>query len=253
MTLRFAVRLAAVGLAASMLAGAVDAAAKKGKGKNVGKVDKQVEVAPEGLRWGLTLEGITKVYSDYLDASYLKLYRKTQPGPELEALEAEVGDKKKLLKRNLIIFGETPTGIDQTGLKGEYSYRNGESMTRMIVNPTLTRNFFFFNNKLWKIYDEYEVSKGGPLGSNFEEAVTALKKIFGSEPERLEPDYANGRSFPEARWRTNTMLIRAVGRDPTIGLVYSNLTIEQELPSRRKNREHNPQALDPAVRSATSK
>ncbi len=248
MKLRFTFRLAAVGLAVGMLAGAATAAPKP---KNAGKVEKPLMLAPEGVRWGISLEALSKVYSDFFDDAYLNLFRKTEPGPDLEALEAEVGDKKKLVKRNVIVFGSTPTGIDQTGLKGEYSYGNGESLTRLILGPKLTRNFFFFNNKLWKVYDEYDVSGGGPLGSNYDEAVSAMTQLLGAEPQRLEADYAAGRSYPEAHWRTDNALIRVVGRDPTIGVVYSSLSVEQELPSRRKNKPHDPQAIDSSVRDVT--
>ena len=246
MKLRFAVRLATMGLAVGVLAGTANAAPVDG-----GKVDKQLQLAPDGIRWGLTLEAVSKVYSDYVDSSYLKLYRKTEPGPELDSLDAEVSDKKKLLKRNLIIFGNTPTGMDNTAMKGEYSYGNGESLSRVIYSPKFTRNFFFFNNKLWKIYDEYDVTGGGPLGADFEAAVNALTEIFGSKPQRLQEDYSIGRSYPEARWKTTNMLIRAVGRDPMVGIVYSDLSVEQDLPNRRKNKPRDPQALDSAVQSVT--
>lgn len=247
MKLRFAVRLVAVGVAAGLLGGTAMAAAPK----DAGKVEKPLQLAPDGLRWGISLEAVSKVYSDFFDAAYLKVYRKTEPGPELEALEAEVGDKKKLIKRNVIVFGNTPTGMDQTALKDEYSYGNGESLARLILNPKLTRNFFFFNNKLWKVYDEYDVSAGGPLGSNFEEAVNTMSELLKAKPARLDVDYAAGRSYPEARWKTDNMLIRVVGRDPTIGVVYSNLSTEQQLPSLRKNKLPDPQAIDSSVREVT--
>ncbi len=253
MKLRFAVPLAAVGLAVGMLAGAAIAKPKpKAKGVESGKVDKQLQIAPEGLRWGLSLEAISKTYDSYFDEIYLKQYRKTQPGPDLEALDAEVSDKKKLIKRNVIVFGNTPTGVDQSGLRGEYTYGNGESLTRLILSSKFTRNFFFFNNKLWKIYDEYDVTGGGPLGASFEEAVNAVSELMGGvKPQRLEADFAAGRSFPEARWKTTTMQIRLVGRDPIVGVVYSDLSVESDLPSRRKNKPRDPNAIDSSVRDVT--
>lgn len=251
MKLRFAVRLATVGLAVGMLAGAA-MAKPKAKALESGKVDKQLQLAPEGLRWGLSVEAISKAYSDYFDNIYLKVYRRTQPGPELESLDAEVMDKKRLVKRNIIVFGNTPTGIDQSGLRGEYTYGNGESLSRLIMSSKFTRNFFFFNNKLWKVYDEYDVTGGGPLGSNFEEAVNAMTELLGgAKPMRLEADFAAGRSFPEARWKTTTTQIRLVGRDPVIGVVYSDLSVESDLPSRRKNKPRDPNAIDSSVKEVT--
>lgn len=248
MKLRVAVGVAALGIFLGGMATSLNAAPVP---VDAAAAKKKVALAPEGLEFGLTLEGLSVMYSNYFESIYQESYAQAEPGPALEALEAEVGDKKALIKRNHIQFGNTPTGIDQSALKGEYTYGNGESLSRLRLNDRFTRNFFFFGNKLWKIYDEYDLTGGGNLGSNFEEAVAKLTQIFGAAPKRVTEDFAHGRMFQEARWKTETMLIRAVGRDPILGVVYSDLTVEENLENKRGNRAADPNALDRDVRSVT--
>ena len=96
-----------------------------------GSVMKKIGLAPEGLKFGMGLEAIAKLYDKTFDDEYLPLYKKAAPGPETEALDAEIKQKKMEVRRSKVDFGQTPTGVDQTSLKGEYSYANGESMARL--------------------------------------------------------------------------------------------------------------------------
>ena len=228
----------------------VDAAAKgKGKKPPAGTLEKKISIAPDGIRWGMTLEHLAKVYDQYFDAMFLNRYKKVDPGIRMERLDAEVKEKKDMLRRSRIDFGDTPTGVDNTALNGEYSYGNGESMAHVTINGDVRRNFFFFSDRLWKIYDEYPLRNGSELGLTFEDAVGRLTARFGAEPERLEQDHANGRPFEVAQWTGPTMIIRAINREPILGLVFIDKSVENDLSSRRKSRMRNPQAIDRDVSS----
>jgi hypothetical protein len=216
------------------------------------KVQRKVLVAPKGIRWGMTLAALTKVYESYFDDAYRPVFAKSQPGTAQQALEGELADKKDLLRRNHIEFGSLPTGVDQSALKPEYSYENGESMTKVRLNASLTRHFFFFNGKLWKIYDEYKLAEGGNLGANFEEAVAKLTESLGGKPKIVEPDFPKGRLFQEARWTDGTNYIRAVSRDPILAIVYTDQSIEESLAEHRRNKPRDPTAIDSSVRAVTS-
>lgn len=210
--------------------------------------------APRGLKFGLNLERLSSFYSDVWDKEFLKLYKKADPSQH-QALDYELRDKKKLLKRNYIEFGSRPTGIDQSPLKGEYSYLNGEAMTRFTEKNGTRRNFFFFKSRgLWKIYDEYKLRAGGPLGNSFEESVEILTKKFDKKPKLLEADFEKGRPFAIAEWSDPRIIIRLVNRDyqKIVGLVYVDKETENDLPKLRTNKPEK-EALDPAVKSATRK
>ncbi|MBN1609894.1 MAG: hypothetical protein JW940_24900 [Polyangiaceae bacterium] len=237
--------LAALGIGAGSLTDVAAAGKPVGRGKaSGGTLDKQIEIAPEGIRWGMTAEALAKLYDKYFDALYLPRYKNVEPGVAMERLDAEVKERKALIRRNKIDFGTTPTGVDNTPLKPEYSYGNGEAMSRVDLSGDVRRNFFFFSDRLWKIYDEYPLRNGSPLGLTFEDAVTRLSEKLGSKPARVEPDYANGRNFQEAVWTGKSILVRAVNREPILGLVFIDPSIQSDLPRLRRARPPSPTAID---------
>lgn len=220
----------------------------------VPKIKGRIGLTPKGLHWNMNLGKLSRVYEAVFDKEFLPLYKKTPPGsPQEKSLDVELGDKKQLLKRNRIDFGDLPTGVDQSALKGEYSYGNGETMTSLTVRSGTTRNFFFFKDKLWKIYDEHKLRAGGPYGENWEEAVKILTKKFGVAPKLEEPDYAKGKNFQEAHWTDGTTYIRAVNRQPVLGLVWADSSVQTNLAKWRPNRPKNPHAMDKDVLAVTKK
>lgn len=248
----------AAGLAAAPAAaeGKGKAAAKKaeepaptGPAKMKGKLG----LSPKGLAWNLTLEALAKVYDKVFDEEFMPLYKKVQPGPAMESLDAEVADKKQLLRRHKILFGDLPTGVDYSALKGEYSYGNKESMTKLTLRTGVTRNFFFFDDKLWKVYDEHKLKKGGPYGETFEEATEILTKKFGATPFKVEADFAKGRNFAELQWTDGTTVIRAIDRGNVIGLSYQDSNVFFNLAKHRPNKPKNPHAIDKDVAAAVAK
>jgi hypothetical protein len=219
-----------------------------------GAIEKSIQIAPKGLRWGLSLDAIAKLYDKVIEDEMLPLYRKAQPGLELDALNEEQKNRKGALRRSRIEFGATPTGVDQSPLKGEYSYKNGESMAVLTLTSGTKRHFFFFNDRLWKIYDEHKLKKEGNLGENFQEAVKALSKRFGATPKMVPADYDKGRPFDEAEWKDPDKVIRAVDRGTTLAVVYADRKIQEDLPSHRKAKvQTGPDPIDKDVAAVTKK
>lgn len=212
-------------------------------------------LTPRGLTWGISVAQLAKIYDKVFDDEFVPLYKKTQPGVAMTALDSELADKKKLIRRNKIEFGTLPTGVDQSALKGEYSYANKESMSRLTLRSGVTRNFFFFSDKLWKVYDEHKLKKGGAYGENWEEAVAILKKKYGDvEPYKVEADFAKGRLFEEAQWQDKKgTVIRAINRAPTLGLVYADGNIHFNLAKYRTAKPPDPSAMDKDVANVTQK
>lgn len=211
-----------------------------------------IRLAPERLRWGLSLQQVAKVYDDEFDTEYAPVYKRTDPGVEMQSIDAEVADKKSLIRRTKIEFGTTPTGVDNGPLKGEYSYNNGESMTKTQLAGGTTRYFFFFNDKLWKVYDEYKL--GSKLGTNWSAAVSALTQLFGAPPKLLSADQTSGKRFDEAVWMTTSLHIRAINREDQkiVAVAYADRSIQDDLPRYRTNHLGNANAMDSSVRDATS-
>src|SRR4029079_14621585 len=127
----------------------------------------------DGLRWGTSHADLMKAFNEnggiicmYYDAKRAK----ARVGLEMTAIEAERESAKQAFARSFIEFKDTPTGYDATGIKGEYTYKNRESLM-WITRQGKKRYFFFINDRLWKIYDEVPLSESGALGKSYIDAV----------------------------------------------------------------------------------
>jgi len=251
---RLFVTLFALGMASSALV--VEPGVAEGKDKpaasSAGTIEKATGLSPKGLRFGLTLEGVAKIYDKVFDEEYLPLLRKAQPGQEMQGLEDEQKTKQGILRRGRIEFGAITTGVDQSPLKGEYSYNNGESMATLRLRSGTERHFFFFSDKLWKVYDEHKLAKGGTLGENFAEATKILSKRFGVTGKLVPADYDKGQPYDEMQWRDPEKTIRAIDRGNILGMVYADRTVADNLAQYRKNKAEDLHAMDKDVAAATA-
>jgi hypothetical protein len=210
-----------------------------------------------GLKFGMSLEQIAKLNDKDLDGEFKKKFLAASPSKSME-VEEELRDKKSVFRRSRIEFVDTPTGIDQSALKGEYSYGNKESLARMAARTRddgkeiPARNFFFFNDKLWKIYEEYKLGPKSSLGPDFNSAVKKLSQVFGAEPQKVAADFQKGQSFDEAVWKDGEKIIRAVDRGDTLGMVFVDRSIQESLPKLRVRQVADPHALDKDVKDATA-
>ena len=254
MRLRVFATLFALGMASTALV--VEPRLAEGKDKpaatGAGVLEKAIGISPKGLHWGLTLEGVAKLYDKVFEDEYLPLLKKAQPGQEMSALEDEQKNKQGILRRGRIDFGNIPTGVDQSPLKGEYSYRNSESMATLRLRSGTERHFFFFSDKLWKVYDEHKLTKGGTLGENFEEATKILSKRFGVPGKLVPADYDKGQPYDEVQWRDPEKLIRAIDRGNILGMVYADKTVQDNLAQYRKNKPEDLHEMDKDVAAATA-
>jgi hypothetical protein len=210
-----------------------------------------------GLKFGMSLEQIAKLNDKDLDGEFKKKFLAASPTQSLQ-VEEELRDKKSVFRRGRIEFVDTPTGIDQSALKGEYSYGNKESLARMPARTRddgkdlPSRNFFFFNDKLWKIYEEYKLGPKSNLGTDFDSAVKKLAKVFGAEPQKVAADFQKGQSFDEAVWRDGEKIIRAVDRGDTLGMVFVEKSTQENLAKLRTHQIVDQHELDKDVKAATA-
>ncbi len=210
-----------------------------------------------GLKFGMSLEQIAKLNDKDLDGEFKKKFLAASPAQSLQ-VEEELRDRKAVLRRSRIEFVDTPTGIDQSALKGEYSYGNKESMARLAARTRddgkeiPARNFFFFNDKLWKIYEEYKLGAKSNLGPDFDSAVKKLSKVFGAAPAKVTADFQKGQSFDEAVWKDGEKIIRALDRGDTLGMVFVDKSIQESLPKLRVHQVVDQHELDKDVKAATA-
>jgi hypothetical protein len=244
--------------AAGLAGPATDTAApaKKTKGKTI--------EGPEGLRFSLTSESVAKIYDKVFDADFLPRYRKTEPGPAMAALDQELADRKAEL-RKVLEFNDTPVALENTPLKNEFTYENGESMNHTILTRTLMnedlqgerevsyhRYFFYFGDKLWKIYDEYKLGKKG-LASSFEVGVQQLSKQYG-KAQMLKPDASAWRDYAAAQWIVGEVVVQLLDRhdESRLALLYLQ---KSTLDNLKQMRSHRPEVetVSSEVSAATSR
>lgn len=226
----------------------------KDKGPGPTRLNKRVRLSPKGVQWGMGLKELTKVYNKVFDDEFRPLYKRTQPGVKMQALDEELRVKKGLIKRNHLKFGNTPTGVDYSSLKGEYSYKNQESKTHITLRSGVKRHFFFFNNKLWKVYDEHKLKKKGALGRSYNGAVKKLTKKLKVLPRKREAGQGeNAPRFNEADWADGTTVVRLVDRsfEKVVGLVYVDQSVWENLDRYRPNKMKDASAVDADVESIT--
>jgi len=216
------------------------------------EVKEPIVLSPEGLKFGMDFKEVATIYDKVLDKEYVPLYRKVQPGPAMTALDVELQEKKLAFRRSRVDFGTLPTGIDQTALAGEYGYKNDESLMSF-KHGGRTRFFFFFQGKLWKVYDEIQLAEGSEYGASFKDAVAALGTKLGAEGRVRDADPAQGLKLPEADWVDAKTHVRAIDRsyENVVGLVYEERETAKAVAALWKANQTDPNAIDPDILAVT--
>lgn len=228
----------------------------KGKGKEPAKpaeaaeppmVKNPVTIAPKEIAWGIDRNKLAQIYDKVLDEDYKPRYKKVRAGPDMEALDAEVAEKKAEFRRSYLEFGNLPTGVDASPLKGEYTYKNKEAMMS-ITRGGKTRYFFFIQGRMWKIIDELKLGEGAAWGKDFVEAAAKLAKAYAVEGRVRAPDPSQSRSFQEVDWKDTNTQVRAVDW-PTgkFGLAFQDLATVGQLGSLRTAKPDDSGKVDPSV------
>ena len=212
-----------------------------------------VTIAPKDLAWGIDKKKLATIYDKVIDEDYKPKYQKTQPGPALDRLDAEVAEKKAEFRRSEIQFGNVATGMDQTNLKGEFTYGNKEHLLS-IDRGGKTRYFFFIGDKMWKVVDAIKLGEKSQWGKTFDDAVAILNKHYGVAGRARPADDAAGRPFAEVDWKDTKFQVRAVNWDDgTFGLVFQDPVTVANLPTLRKAATATAKEIDAKVKDAAAK
>lgn len=210
----------------------------------------------DGLRWGMSHADVTKTFTEnggIIWKDYDVKLAKARVGPEMTAIEAEREGAKQAFTRSFIEFKDTPTGYDATGIRGEYTYRNRESLMWVAREGKPKRYFFFINDRLWKMYDEVPLSETGPLGKTYLDAVNKMNGQLGA-PGRIQgADAEKGIAATTVDWKDGSSHLRIVDRsgDRVAALVVEDNGTLGNLASLRPNKAEDPTAIDPTIAAVT--
>jgi len=209
----------------------------------------------EGLRWGMSHADVQKLFTQQggvIWKDFDERLTKARVGPEQTAIEAEREQAKAAFGRSYIEFKDTPTGYDATGIKGEYTYKNKESL--MWVSRAGKKRFFFFiNDRLWKVYDEVPLADGGPWGKTYLDAVNQMNAKLGAQGRVLGADAAKGINATTVDYKDNASHMRVVDRsgEKMVAIVLEDNGTLSNLASLRSNKPEDPNAIDPTVAQVT--
>lgn len=235
----------------AILAKSDDAKKKSKAGPGPTEIDKKIKLSPDGLKFGATIEEISKVYEAVFEKDFVPLYQSVEPGPRMNELDAELADKKKLILRNKLDFAGLPSGLDDTAWGGEFTYNNSESMTHVTLRTGVERYFFFFGNHLWKVLDLHKLGKEDKLGTSYEEVVKKLTKQFGKAPRARDADPSQKR-LDQVDWQDKETIIRVIdhgGSKAVLG--YVDRKVEENLDRYRSNKGSVQQGVSASVSDAT--
>jgi hypothetical protein len=246
--------LLTVGLCLAAATQATDVQAQKKKKDDAPAAEppatkKAIALSLAGITWGQSPKQVADTMDNILDEDYRPLYKAVQPGIRMRELDAQLAEDKAQFRRSRIDFGKLPTGVDATPLKGEYTYNNKEAL--FILNRKgMVTNFFFIQERLWKIIDEHKLNDSHPLGKTFPEAVVKLSTNYGVPGRVLAPD-GSTRFTLEVDWKDATTHQRAIQRsDTALGLAFEDNGTLANLSSLRSNKAAADDGIDPDVAAA---
>ncbi len=240
-------------------------AAGKGKTKKAQKTEVVVPAGPTpvtatipvpaGLTWGMSTKELAAAHDKYFEKAFLPRFKAAQPGLERTALEAELAGKQAEA-RNIIKFGAVPTGIDNTPLRGEYTYNNEEALVTVGLEGGVRRHFFFIQDKLWEIYDERPIGEGSKLGATFADVVSSFgRQKLKAEPFVTPANLDIGRLYTTAEWTDGRTVLRLVNREQEkkVAIVYLHQETLQRLPELRTHKAQEAVEVDPEISMLTRK
>lgn len=209
----------------------------------------------DGLRWGMSHAEVTRLFSENGGLIWKDFDGKlanARVGPEMTAVENEREQAKQAFARSYLEFKDTPKGYDATGIRGEYTYRNRESL--MWVNRQGKKRYFFFiNDRLWKMYDEVPLAEGGPLGKSYIDAVNKMNADLGVKGRIQGADGSKGISATTVDWKDGSSHLRVVDRtrDRVVAVVIEDNGTLANLAALRPNKTEDPTAIDPTIAAVT--
>ncbi len=206
---------------------------------------KKIDLPIAGLSWGISPKQVGAAIDKLIEDDYRPLYKDTSPGVKMKALDAQMAEDKDQFRRSKIEFGKLPTGVDASPLRGEYSYNNKEFMMVLTRKGQVT-NFFFIQDKLWKVIQEVKFSDASSHGKTLPEVAIKLTGKFAVPGRMLAAD-AN-RASMEVDWKDSATHLRLIERsDAAHALAFEDIGTVANLDSLRANKPAQEDGIDPSV------
>jgi hypothetical protein len=229
-----------------------------------------VALEADGVAFGMSPDDVARLYDRWWDKQFVSRYQKTNPGPKTRELDFELAQQKKVLRR-IAIFDGRATSFDKSDFRDEFAHGSDETMSSATLSrpaPTsekagimgvaprevkpivYTRRFFFYRDKLWKIYDEYHLEATSPFGADFKQATARVEASLGKAAKRTRgPDSR----FETVTFDTGNTRVRVVKLPKdSVAIVRSDSALAKEVLDRRAQqvaKAGQPEALDEDIQA----
>ena len=211
-----------------------------------------VAIEPDGVAFGMSVEDVAKLYDRWWDKQFIVRYQKTNPGPKTRELDFELAETKKILRRVAIFDGRT-TSFDNSEFREEFAHGSDETMTSAKLvrhqpgepkdakGVPYIRRFFFYQDKLWKTYDEYRLEATGPFGADFKEATARVEaSLKGAKRTRGPQSQYENVVFDSGDTRVRLVKLPA----DKVAVVRSDSALTKAVLDRRALQAKTPEASD---------
>jgi hypothetical protein len=210
-----------------------------------------VALEPDGVAFGMSADDVARLYDRWWDKQFIPRYQKANPGPKTRELDFELGEQKKVLRRIAVFDGRT-TSFDKSEFHDEFSHGSGETMIssklsrrasgedRTVLGEktgkqpkpiAYTRRFFFFQDKLWKVYDEYRLDESSPFSADFKEAAARVEASLGKSAKRTRAAESQFEAVAFDAGNTRVRVIKLPS--DKLAIVRSDSTLTKEVLERR--------------------
>lgn len=195
-----------------------------------------------GFKFGMTKDEVLGVLQKQINERYEEQIKATEDIARKDRLRQ---DKKKELARTASTYVEFTgkrTGWDVSIIENEFAHNTNESMLERWENDggkNQRRFFFFYNQRLWKMYISLDVSMIPEDKRNFETFKSAMEAQFGK----------GGVDGGTIAWRAGEFDARAVDRLKdygALGLVLEDPRVRSEVVALRESKAP-PKKETPAV------
>jgi hypothetical protein len=230
-----------------------------------------VALEPDGVAFGMSADDVAKLYDRWWDKQFVSRYQKANPGPKTRELDFELAEKKKVLRR-IAIFDGRMTSFDKSDFREEFAHGSDETMISAKLSRrattgekadklelaaakeakpvSYTRRFFFYRDKLWKVYDEYRLDASSPFGADFKDATARVEAALGKTAKRTRgPDS----EFENVAFDAGNTRVRVVKLPKdTIAIVRADSALTKEVLDRRAQqvaKAGEPEALEDDIQA----
>jgi len=202
-----------------------------------------------GFKFGMSKDDVLKVLQKQIDDSYDEKIKSTTDIAQQDRFRKEKKAELGRIAASYVAFDAKPSPWDVSIVGDEFAHNTNEAMMERWENQggkNQRRFFFFYNQKLWKIFLSLDVS-----------IIPEDKRTFETFKNVMEGQYGRGAvDGGTIRWRAGDFDARAVDRLKdygALGFVLEDPKIRAEVVAlQQRNRAPDPQT-SPVIESVIDK